>query len=82
MGKVQDYDLSKQDVNVQDTHDEIRNILNLGNYEIKKITSASPGWTESVDGIPVLSIYGASRTLFISDTGATNGWSYVTLTEL
>jgi len=82
VSKVQDYDLAKQDVNVQDTHDDIKNILNLGNYEIKKITSAYPSWTEIVDGIPVLGVYGAQRTLFISDTGSANGWSYVLLSEL
>ncbi len=80
--KISDYDLSKQDVNVQDTHDDIRHILNLGNYEMKIITTSQPNWTESVDGIPVLGKYGASRTLYISDTSSTNGWVYVTLTAL
>ena len=74
--------MSKQDVNMQDTVEDVRNILNLGNYEIKKIALASPNWTESVDGILVLSVYGAQYRLYISDTAATNGWRYVTLLTL
>jgi len=80
--KINDYDLSKQDINVQDTHDEIKTILNLGRYEVKKVTSSSPTWVESVDGILVLSIYGATATLYISNMTASNKWSYVTLTDL
>lgn len=82
MGKVQDYDMSKQDVNMQDTVEDIRTILNLGGYEIKKIALASPNWTESVDGIMILSIYGAQYRLYISDTSATNGWRYIDLLSL
>jgi len=74
--------MAKQDVNMQDTVEDIRNILNLGNYEVKKIALAEPNWTESVDGILVLSIYGAQYRLYISDTSATNGWRYCDLTAL
>jgi len=80
--KIQDYDMSKQDVNMQDTIEDVRSILNLGNYEIKKIALANPNWSESVDGILVLSVYGAQYRLYISDTSATNGWRYVDLTSL
>lgn len=80
--KINDYDLSRQDINVQDTHDDIKTILNRGQYEIKKISSSYPTWTEPKDGILVLSVFSASRTLFISDTSASNGWVWVTLTEL
>ena len=69
-------------MNVQDTHDDIKTILNLGNYEIKITSQSYPNWTETVDGILVLSRFGASKTLFISDTSAANGWTYVTLTDL
>ena len=82
MGKISDYDLSKQDVNVQDTHDDIKTILNLGNYEIKVTSQSYPNWTEKVNGILVLSIFGASKILFISETSAPNGWVYATLTDL
>jgi len=82
MTKIQDYDLSKEDTNVQDTHEEIRTILNTGQYEMKKITSSYPNWSEGKDGVMVLSVFSASRTLFISDMSATNKWSYVSLTEL
>ena len=82
MGKVSDYDMSKQDVNMQDTIEDVRSILNLGNYEVKKIALAYPNWTESVDGILVLSVYGAQYRLYISDTSATNGWRYCDLTAL
>ena len=82
MTKVSDYDISKQDINVQDTFEDVRTILNLSRYEIKKITSSYPNWTEAVDGILVLCVFGASRVLFVSDMGATNKWSYVALTEL
>jgi len=74
--------MSKQDVNMQDTVDDIRTILNLGNYEVKKIALASPNWTENVDGILVLSIYGAQYRLYISDTSATNGWRYIDMSTL
>lgn len=82
MSKIQDYDLSKQDINVQDTHEEIRNILNNGQYEMKKITSSYPNWSEGKDGVMVLSVFSASRRLYISDMSATSKWSYVALTEL
>ena len=80
--KVADYDMAKQDVNMQDTIEDVRSILNLGNYEIKKIALANPNWSESVDGILVLSVYGAQYRLYISDTSATNGWRYVALSTL
>ena len=80
--KVADYDMAKQDVNMQDTIEDVRTILNLGNYEVKKIALANPNWSESVDGILVLSIYGAQYILYISDTSATNGWRYVALSTL
>ena len=82
MGKIQDYDMSKQDVNMQDTIEEVRSVINLGNYEVKKIALANPTWTESVDGILILSVYGAQYRLYISDNSAANGWRYVTLSTL
>ena len=57
--------MSKQDVNMQDTIEDIRTILNLGNYEVKKIALANPNWSESVDGILVLSVYGAQYRLYL-----------------
>lgn len=80
--KLQDYDISKENVNIQDTIEDVRNILNRGNYEIKFTSQASPNWTENINGILVLSVYGASVRLYISNTSATNGWSYANLTDL
>ncbi len=80
--KVSDYDISRENVNIQDTVEDVKTILNRGNYEVKITTQASPGWTESVNGILVLSIFGATATLWISNTSAANKWSGVILTDL
>ena len=80
--KVQNYDTSRENINVQDMFEDIKNILNLGRYEFTKITSSEPSWTEGVDGIAVLSVFGATRRLYISDMSAAKKWVYVTLTEL
>lgn len=82
MAKIQDYDISRQDINVQDTMEDIKTILNRGRYEITVITSSSPSWTESVNGIMVLSIYGATTRLYISNMSATNKWTYFSGTDL
>ena len=80
--KISDYDISKENVNMQDTIEDIRNVLNRGSYEIKVTTQSYPNWTEATDGIMVLSIFGASTTLFISNTNVTSKWTYVSLTNL
>lgn len=80
--RLQDYDISKENVNIQDTIEDVRNILNRGNYEIKYTTQSSPNWTESVNGILVLSVFGASARLYVSNNSAANGWSYAALTDL
>lgn len=80
--KMQDYELSRQDINVQDSFDDIKSILNNGSYELKITAASSPGWTESVNGVMVLSIYGASTRLYISNNNTANGWVYVALTDL
>jgi hypothetical protein len=80
--KVQDYELSKQDINVQDCLDDVKNILNKGAYEVKIITSSSPSWQESVNGVLVIAIFGASTRLYVSNTNSPNGWAYGDLFDL
>jgi len=80
--KISSYDLSKQGIVLRDMFDDVKEILNFGKYEIKTITDASPSWTETVKGVPVYSTADGTLTLFISDPNLTNGWAYVTLTEL
>lgn len=80
--KIQDYSSKGLPLNQRDFNDEMRRAWNNALLEIKKVTTSSPNWTESVDGIMVLSQYGASWRLYISDTAATNKWVYCALTEL
>jgi hypothetical protein len=82
MGKISDYDVSKQDINVQDTIDDIKNVINNGAYELKITTASSPGWRESVNGVLVLAIFGASTRLYVSNNNTSNGWAYVDFTDL
>lgn len=63
-------------------NDEVIRAWNNGLYEIKYISTSEPTWTEDVSGIMVLSRYGGTVTLFISDTAAPNGWVYGVLAEL
>lgn len=63
-------------------NDDIRRVWNEGLYEIRKISTSSPSWTETVDGVPVFSVFGGTKRLYISDTSATNGWVYFTGTDL
>ena len=82
MARLEDYDFKKESLNQREFNDDVRRLWNNSLYEIKVISTSQPTWTENVSGILVLSVYGGSRTLFISDTTATNGWVYGTLTEL
>jgi hypothetical protein len=63
-------------------NDQVLRAWNNGLYEVKTISLSEPNWTESIDGILVLSHYGASGRLYISDINTANGWWYVNLTEL
>lgn len=83
MKLVDDYDFSEYDVNVQEFAENVRHILNFGLYDIKYITTLTPGWTPGINEHPiVLAKLGAIGRLYLGDFNAANGWWYVNLTAL
>lgn len=76
--KVQDVDMSKESVQVQELTDNIRSLLNTGAVEFEVTFSSDPGTAPNETKI-VLSIFGAQYRLYISYLGS---WYYTTLTKI
>jgi hypothetical protein len=82
--KLADYDFKVESLNQREFNEDLRRLWNNSLYEVKVISTASPSWTEDVDGILVLSTYGgvSAQRLYVSNLKSANGWSYVVLTDL
>lgn len=76
--KLQDIDMVKESVQVQELTDNLRNIINQGGFEFEVTTAATPGTAPQETKI-VLSIFGATYRLYISYLGS---WYYTTLTKV
>lgn len=76
--KVQDVDMSKESVQVQELTDNIRSLLNNGAVEFEVTFAADPGAAPNETKI-VLSLFGATYKLYISFLG---NWYYIGLTKL
>jgi hypothetical protein len=76
--KVQDVDMSKESVQVQEFTENVRTLLNSGGVEFDVTFAAAPG-TAPQETRLVLSIFGATVRLYISYLG---NWYYTTLTKV
>lgn len=76
--KVQDVDMTKESVQVQELTDNIRSLLNGGAVEFD-VTFASVPTTAPNETKIVLSIFGATYRLYISYLGS---WYYTSLTKI
>jgi len=76
--KIQDVDMTKESVQVQELTENIRSLLNNGAVEFEVTFAATPGTAPAETKI-VLSIFGATYRLYISYLG---NWYYTTLTKI
>lgn len=76
--KVQDVDMSKESVQIQELTENIRSLLNNGAVEFDVTFAADPGLVPNETKI-VLSLFGATYRLYISYLGS---WYYTGLTKL
>lgn len=76
--KVQDVDMSKESVQIQELTDNIRSLLNNGAMEFDVTFAADPGDAPDETKI-VLSLFGATYRLYISYLG---DWYYTGLTKV
>jgi len=79
MSRLQDIDLSKESLQVQELLDNLKTILNNGNYEVEVTAASQPNYTAPNVTKFVLSIYGTQYRLYVSFLG---NWYYVTLTKV
>lgn len=80
MTKLLDYDLAKESVAVQEFAEDIKAIINNGNYEPSVTNSSQPDFTApSNQSVFVLSIFGAQYRLYVSYQSS---WYYTTLTKI
>ncbi len=77
--KVQDVDMSKESVQVQELTENVRSLLNNGAVEFEVTFAATPGATAPNETKIVLSIFGATYRLYISYLGS---WYYTALTKI
>lgn len=77
--KVQDVDMTKESVQVQELTDNIRSLLNGGAVEFDVTFNAAPTVPAPNETKIVLSIFGATYRLYISYLA---NWYYVGLTKL
>lgn len=77
--KVQDVDMSKESVQVQELTDNVRDLLNNGGVEFDVTFAASPTVPAPNETKIVLSLFGATYRLYISYLG---DWYYTGLTKL
>ena len=75
--KMQDVDMSKESVQIQEFTENVRSLLNNGGVEFDVTFAAAPGPAPNETKI-VLSLFGATYRLYISYLGT---WYYTTLTK-
>ena len=78
MTRIQDVDLSRESLQLQELLDNLKTILNNGNVEIEVTAASAPAYTAPNVTKFVLSIYGSQYRLYISFMG---DWYYATLTK-
>lgn len=79
MATIQDFDVTKERIQLQEMLEEIRVLLNNGNLEIETTSASSPAFDAPQETKFVLSIFGAQFRLYISFLG---DWYHTTLTKL
>ena len=79
MATIQDFDVTKERIQLQEMLEEIRNLLNNGNLEIETTSASEPAFDAPQETKFVLSIFGAQFRLYISFLG---DWYHTTLTKL
>ena len=79
MAKIQDFDLSKERLDLQDFASEVRSVINNGNIELDVTSASSPAFDAPQETKIVLSIFGAQYRLYISYLG---DWYYTTFAKL
>lgn len=77
--KVQDVDLSKESVQVQEFTDNVRDLLNAGAIEFEVTFAAVPDGDAPNETKVILSLFGATYRLYISYLGS---WYYASLTKV
>jgi len=76
--KVQDVDMSKESVQIQEFTENVRSLLNGGAVEFEVTFAADPGVAPNETKV-VLSLYGATYRLYVSYRGS---WYYTAMTKL
>lgn len=76
--KVQDVDMNKESVQVQEFTENVRSLLNNGGYEVETTFAANPGDAPQEPKM-VASFYGATYTLYLSFLGE---WYSVSLSKV
>lgn len=77
--KIQDVDMTKESVQIQEFTENVRSLLNTGAIEFEVTFAAAPAGTAPNEPKVVLSLFGATYRLYISYLGS---WYYVGLTKL
>lgn len=79
MSTIQDHDLRKESVQLQEFADEVRQLINTGSIEIEVTTASSPAFAAPQETKMVMSFFGAQYRLYMSYLGE---WYYVTFAKL
>jgi hypothetical protein len=79
MATIQKFDLTREQINLQRFADEVRQLINNGNFEVEVTNASEPAFDAPQETKFVLSIFGAQFRLYISYLG---DWYYATLTKL
>ena len=79
MSTIQNFDISQERLQLQEMLDEIRQLVNNGNFEIETTNASEPAFDAPNETKFVLSIFGGQFRLYISFQG---DWYYTTLTIL
>lgn len=79
MAKIQDQDLTKESIELQDFAESVQSLLNNGNVEFDVTAASSPAFDAPNHTKLVLSVFGAQYRLYISYLG---DWYYTTMTKL
>jgi DNA-binding IclR family transcriptional regulator len=79
MSAIQDFDITKERIQLQDMLQEIRDLLNNGNLEIEVTTASQPAFDAPQETKMVISIFGTQYRFYISYLG---DWYHTTLTKL
>ena len=79
MSTIQDFDITKERIQLQEMLDEIRNLLNNGSLEVEVTTASSPAFAAPQETKMVMSFFGTQYRLYISYVG---DWYFTTFDQL